>query len=122
MKQVTKGQWNGYDTYILHSRELEVTLLPSLGNNVISILDHTLNRQVVRRPDDNDLEFYLQKPYHFGMPMLIPRDGSAAAILNTKADRISSTGTLPETTIFTVSTGHSPGESAISKKTKKAVQ
>ncbi|MBB3129765.1 aldose 1-epimerase [Paenibacillus rhizosphaerae] len=72
MKQVTKGQWNGYDTYILHSRELEVTLLPSLGNNVISILDHTLNRQVVRRPDDNDLEFYLQKPYHFGMPMLIP--------------------------------------------------
>lgn len=31
MKQVTKGQWNGYDTYILHSRELEVTLLPRLG-------------------------------------------------------------------------------------------
>lgn len=28
MKQVTKGQWNGYDTYILHSRELEVTLRP----------------------------------------------------------------------------------------------
>lgn len=23
MKQVTKGQWNGYDTYILHSRELK---------------------------------------------------------------------------------------------------
>lgn len=26
MKQVTKGQWNGYDTYILHSRELEIIL------------------------------------------------------------------------------------------------
>lgn len=72
MKQVTKGQWNGYDTYILHSRELEVTLLPWLGNNVISIWDNIQNRQVLRTPDENDLAFYMQKPYHFGMPMLIP--------------------------------------------------
>ncbi|WP_426333385.1 aldose 1-epimerase [Paenibacillus silvae] len=72
MKQVTKGQWNGYDTYILHSRELEITLLPRLGNNIISIRDLVHNRDIVRRPDENDLAFYLQKPYHFGVPLLIP--------------------------------------------------
>ncbi len=72
MKKVTKGQWNGYDTYILHSRELEVTLLPRLGNNVISIWDHAQQRDVLRRPEEDDLEFYLQKPYHFGVPLLIP--------------------------------------------------
>ncbi|GAB6988020.1 aldose 1-epimerase [Paenibacillus pini] len=72
MKQVTKGQWNGYDTYILHSRELEVTLSPWLGNNVISIWDNIQNRQVLRGPAEEDLAFYMQKPYHFGMPMLIP--------------------------------------------------
>lgn len=72
MKKVTKGQWNGYDTYILHSRELEVTLLPRLGNNVISIWDHARQRDVLRRPEEDDLEFYLQKPYHFGVPLLIP--------------------------------------------------
>ena len=72
MKQVTKGLWNGYDTYILHSRDLEVTLLPRLGNNIISIYDRIQNREVVRKPDEQDLAFYLQKPYHFGVPMLIP--------------------------------------------------
>ncbi|OKP99823.1 aldose 1-epimerase [Paenibacillus sp. P46E] len=72
MKQVTKGQWGGYDTYILHSRELEVTLLPRLGNNVISLWDRKENREILRRPEENDLSYYLQKPYHFGMPLLIP--------------------------------------------------
>lgn len=72
MKKVTKGQWNGYDTYILHSDELEVTLLPRLGSNVIGITDKVAKREVLRRPEQDDLEFYLQKPYHFGIPMLIP--------------------------------------------------
>ncbi|MDO7907089.1 aldose 1-epimerase [Paenibacillus sp. JX-17] len=72
MKQVTKGKWNGYDTYILHSHELEVTVLPRLGNNVIAIWDKIKERHVVRPPDEQDLAFYLQKPYHFGVPLLIP--------------------------------------------------
>lgn len=72
MKQVTKGQWAGYDTYILHSRELEVTLLPRLGNNVISLWDRKEKRQILRRPDESDLAFYMQKPYHFGIPLLVP--------------------------------------------------
>lgn len=72
MKQVTKGQWGGYDTYILHSRELTVTLLPRLGNNVISLWDHKENREILRRPDESDLEYYMQKPYHFGIPLLVP--------------------------------------------------
>lgn len=72
MKKVTKGQWNGYDTYILHSHELEVTLLPRLGNNVIRIWDHIQQRDVLRRPEENELDFYLLKPYHFGIPLLIP--------------------------------------------------
>ncbi|GIP24005.1 aldose 1-epimerase [Paenibacillus sp. J22TS3] len=72
MKKVTKGQWNGYDTYILHSRELEVTLLPRLGNNVIGLTDKVQQREVLRRPEENELDFYLQKPYHFGIPLLIP--------------------------------------------------
>ncbi|WNS43237.1 aldose 1-epimerase [Paenibacillus sp. MMS20-IR301] len=72
MKQVTKGQWNGYDTYILHSHELEVTLLPRLGNNVISLWDRKEERQILRQPDESDLALYLQKPYHFGIPLLVP--------------------------------------------------
>ncbi|GIO43418.1 aldose 1-epimerase [Paenibacillus apis] len=72
MKKVTKGRWNGYDTYILHSRELEVTLLPRLGNNVIRIWDHVHERDILRHPEEQELDFYLQKPYHFGIPVLIP--------------------------------------------------
>ncbi|WP_019635875.1 aldose 1-epimerase [Paenibacillus fonticola] len=72
MKKVTKGQWNGYDTYTLHSRELDVTLLPRLGNNVIAIRDHIQQRDVLRSPEESELDFYLQKPYHFGIPLLIP--------------------------------------------------
>ncbi|WP_405104232.1 aldose 1-epimerase [Paenibacillus sp. FSL K6-1217] len=72
MKQVTKGQWNGYDTYILHSRELEVTLLPRLGNNVISLWDRTMERQILRQPEESNPASYMQKPYHFGLPLLVP--------------------------------------------------
>lgn len=122
MKQVTKGQWNGYDTYILHSRELEVTLLPWLGNNVISIWDNIQNRQVLRTPDENDLAFYMQKPYHFGMPMLIPPGRIRGGTSNMKAASINSTATRPGTTISMVCTARNLGESAISKKTKKAAR
>ncbi|MBO2943895.1 aldose 1-epimerase [Paenibacillus sp. F411] len=72
MNQVTKGQWNDYDTYTLNSGSLEVTILPRLGNNVIGINDLHEERQIIRRPDESELAFYLQKPYHFGMPLLIP--------------------------------------------------
>ncbi|OPA79997.1 aldose 1-epimerase [Paenibacillus selenitireducens] len=72
MYQVTKGQWNGQATYILHSDQLEVTLLPGLGNNVIRIWDKVLNRDVLRKPEESDFDFYMQKPYHFGIPLLIP--------------------------------------------------
>ncbi|KAA2302294.1 aldose 1-epimerase, partial [Clostridioides difficile] len=34
--------------------------------------DLVQDRDVVRRPDEDDLAFYLQKPYHFGVPLLIP--------------------------------------------------
>lgn len=57
MKQVTKGQWGGYDTYILHSCELELTLLPRLGNNIISLWDRKENREILRRPDESDISF-----------------------------------------------------------------
>ncbi len=72
MKQVTKEHWNGYDTYVLHSPELEVTMIPRLGNNIISVRDLKLDRDIVRRPGEEELAFYLQKPYHFGLPILIP--------------------------------------------------
>lgn len=72
MYQVTKGEWNGQSTYILHSDQLEVTLLPGLGNNVIRIWDKVLNRDVLRKPEESDYDFYMQKPYHFGIPLLIP--------------------------------------------------
>ncbi|SEU20029.1 aldose 1-epimerase [Paenibacillus sp. NFR01] len=72
MKQVTKGSWSGYDTYILHSRDLEITLLPRLGNNVISMWDRKENRHILRSPEESELPFYMQKPYHFGMPLLVP--------------------------------------------------
>lgn len=72
MKQVTKEHWNGYDTYVLHSGELEVTMIPRLGNNIISVRDLKLDRDIVRRPGEEELAFYLQKPYHFGLPILIP--------------------------------------------------
>ncbi|WP_150268942.1 aldose 1-epimerase [Paenibacillus tepidiphilus] len=72
MKQVTKGSWNGYDTYILHSQELEVTLLPRLGNNVIALRDLVQERDILRTPAESELEYYMLKPYHFGIPLLIP--------------------------------------------------
>lgn len=72
MYQVTKGQWNGQATYILHSNQLEVTLLPGLGNNVVRIWDKVLNRDILRKPEESDFDFYMQKPYHFGIPIMIP--------------------------------------------------
>ncbi|WP_379130402.1 aldose 1-epimerase [Paenibacillus sp. sgz500958] len=72
MKQVTKGQWGGYDTYILHSRELEFTLLPRLGNTVISLRDLKEDREILRRPEESEFDFFMQKPYHFGIPLLVP--------------------------------------------------
>ncbi|MDQ0193861.1 aldose 1-epimerase [Paenibacillus wynnii] len=72
MKQVTKGHWGGYDTYILHSRELELTLLPRLGNSVISLWDRKEKRHILRGPDESDQAFFMQKPYHFGIPLLVP--------------------------------------------------
>ncbi|UHA74647.1 aldose 1-epimerase [Paenibacillus sp. 481] len=72
MYQVTKGQWNGYETIILHSEKLEATVLPGLGNNVIRLWDKIAEREVLRTPAEQDLDYYMTKPYHFGIPMLMP--------------------------------------------------
>lgn len=121
MKQVTKGQWGGYDTYILHSRELEVTLLPRLGNNVISLWDRKEERQILRTPDESDLAYYMQKPYHFGIPLLVPRGAYARGNSGSRAPATSSSRTRQEITTSTACTGPSPGASVISRKMRTAV-
>ncbi|WP_195575733.1 aldose 1-epimerase [Paenibacillus sp. 1001270B_150601_E10] len=72
MHQITRGQWNGYETLILHSETLEATLLPGLGCNVIRLWDKVAEREVLRTPAESDLDYYMTKPYHFGIPMLMP--------------------------------------------------
>ncbi|MCE5171547.1 aldose 1-epimerase [Paenibacillus profundus] len=72
MYQITKGQWNGYDTFIMHSDTLEATLLPELGCNVIRLWDKAAQRDILRAPAESDLDYYMTKPYHFGIPMLMP--------------------------------------------------
>ncbi|MHA0856468.1 aldose epimerase family protein [Paenibacillus sp. CMAA1364] len=72
MNQITKGTWNAYDTYILQNDDFQITLLPGLGNNVIAIWDKHEERHILREPNEQDLDFYLLKPYHFGIPLLIP--------------------------------------------------
>lgn len=72
MHQITKGQWNGYETFIMHSEQLEATFLPGLGCNVIRLWDKVAQRDVLRTPQENELEYYMTKPYHFGVPMLMP--------------------------------------------------
>ncbi|MBD8499145.1 aldose 1-epimerase [Paenibacillus arenosi] len=72
MHQITKGTWNGHETIIMHSETLEATLLPSLGNNIIRLWDKQAERDVLRTPAESDLDYYMTKPYHFGIPMLMP--------------------------------------------------
>ncbi|MGZ9585389.1 aldose epimerase family protein [Paenibacillus marinisediminis] len=72
MHHITIGQWNGYETLILHSDELEATFLPGLGANVIRLWDKVAARDVLRTPQESELDYYMTKPYHFGAPMLMP--------------------------------------------------
>ncbi|CAH8769116.1 aldose 1-epimerase [Paenibacillus dendritiformis] len=72
MVQVNKGQWNGYETVILENDTLAATLLPELGCNVIRLWDKKAQRDILRTPAESDLDYYMTKPYHFGIPMLMP--------------------------------------------------
>lgn len=72
MYQITRGKWNDHETVILHSDTLEATLLPSLGANLIRLWDKVLERDILRTPAESDLDYYMTKPYHFGIPMLMP--------------------------------------------------
>lgn len=72
MHQITKSQWNGHETLILSSDVLEATLLPGLGGNIIRLWDKKEQREVLRTPQESELDYYMTKPYHFGAPMLMP--------------------------------------------------
>ena len=72
MHSLSKGQWNGYETIIMQSSNLEATFLPSLGGNIIRLWDKVAARDVLRTPQESELEYYMTKPYHFGAPMLMP--------------------------------------------------
>ncbi|GIP31132.1 aldose 1-epimerase [Paenibacillus sp. J2TS4] len=67
---IKQEQWHGTDLYILENEELSLSLCPSVGNNVIRIYDKKAGRDVLRAPDS--LETLLQKPVHYGTPVLIP--------------------------------------------------
>lgn len=109
MVQVNKGQWNGYETVILENDTLAATLLPALGCNVIRLWDKKARRDILRTPAESDLDYYMTKPYHFGIPMLMPpgriRRGSFTYDgIRYQFDRIRRT-----TIIFTACTGFNRG-------------
>lgn len=57
--------------YILYSCELEIILLLCLGNNIILICDLVQDCDVVCSLEEDDLVFYLQKFYYFGVFFLV---------------------------------------------------
>lgn len=72
MHYITTSKWNGHETLILHSDELEAVFLPGLGGNIIRLWDKKAQREVLRTPQESELDYYMTKPYHFGTPMLMP--------------------------------------------------
>ncbi|WP_079912669.1 aldose 1-epimerase [Paenibacillus sp. 32352] len=62
--------WQGTPAYTLENDKLIVSICPALGNNVYSIWDKTLDREILRVPaSPAELE---QQPVQFGTPILMP--------------------------------------------------
>lgn len=69
--------WQGTPVYVLESDKLIVSICPAIGNNVYSIWDKKLGREMLRTPSSpTDLK---EQPVQFGTPILMPpnriRDG-----------------------------------------------
>ncbi|WP_282940424.1 aldose 1-epimerase [Paenibacillus sp. RC67] len=62
--------WQGTPAYTLENDKLIVSICPALGNNVYSIWDKTLEREMLRVPaSPGEME---QQPVQFGTPILMP--------------------------------------------------
>lgn len=67
---ITEQMWQGETVHILENGKLAITLCPSINNNLIRIWDKTLERDVLRVPDDPAA--LRSNPAHYGTPILMP--------------------------------------------------
>lgn len=67
---ITEQDWQGETIHILENDKLSVTICPSINNNLIRIWDKTLQREVLRVPDEPAA--LRANPAHFGTPILMP--------------------------------------------------
>jgi aldose 1-epimerase len=67
---ITQGTWQGVPAYILDNEQFSITLLPTIGSNVIRMWDKSAQREVLRVPES--LDAILEQPGHFGIPMMMP--------------------------------------------------
>jgi aldose 1-epimerase len=67
---IIQGTWQGVPAYVLENDQFAVTLLPTIGSNMIRMWDKVANRDVLRVPDT--LDAILEQPGHFGIPMMMP--------------------------------------------------
>ncbi|TCZ75865.1 aldose 1-epimerase [Paenibacillus albiflavus] len=67
---ITEQIWHGETVHILENDKLSITLCPAINNNLIRIWDKTLEREVLRVPDDPAA--LRANPAHFGTPILMP--------------------------------------------------
>lgn len=64
------SQWQGVPVIVMENDQLEVSLAPSINNNVYRIYDKTLRRDVLLVPDSP--QQLQERPVYSGTPILMP--------------------------------------------------
>jgi len=69
---ISKIEWNGFEAVVMEAAGWEALMIPSLGANMVKLVNKEKKLNILRTPKTDELEFFASRPQLFGLPLLFP--------------------------------------------------
>ena len=70
--KIKKTTWLGFEAVEMEAGGYEALMIPSMGANVVKLVNREKGVNILRTPQEEDLETFASRPQLFGLPLLFP--------------------------------------------------
>lgn len=70
--KIEKISWHGVDAVLLETNVYEAVMIPSVGANLVKLYNKERKVDILRTPNESEMETFMARPQIFGVPLLFP--------------------------------------------------
>lgn len=70
--KIEKINWHGMDAVLMETNVYEAIIVPSVGANLVRLYNKKKKIDILRTPEQEEIETFISRPQIFGVPLLFP--------------------------------------------------